>query len=681
DEEAVIRRFIRCVRACDPDILVGYELRHCAWNYLAKRAQEAFGMPFCLMIGRVALSPSSSRVDRDMSRWRSSRSPELYVPGRHVLNAWKIMRSELSITDYTFESVVFDVLHIRIPRFENSVLLGWLNGTSLPHRWRVVSHFLSHATYTLALLEERRFARVFGVDFMSILTRGSQFKVESLLLRVAKLSNYVLLSPSRKEASRDTANGEVQVADQRALEYIPLVMEPHEGYYKDPTLVLDFRSLYPSLIIAHNICYSTCLGNLWRSELGVTPYHVPAGELAALQNKLHVAPNGAVFLDASARKSLFSQMLHELLATRAMVKESIRLYSAHETASLLEVRNLSLKFIANVMYGYMAASYSGRMPCVDLADAIVSYGRRLLEGTIRWINETEPSSTRVVYGDTDSIFVGVQGASIGNAFRVGDFIARSVTAMHPLPIKLKLEKVYLPCVLLSKKRYVGFSYESPESEPVYDAKGIETLHLLNARTLSMLFARQDLSEIRTYLQAQFTLFLQDSVPLGDLIIAKEVRMEHEQHGHLTPSIAVSMRRVRMDPQTRPHYAERVPYVIVYREQYANLTELAVSPEEYIQQGLRANAEYYIAKQIIPPLDRIFSLLDVGGWCRVACAGRIIHTGLDIGGWYRSMPRRIVYAGGLLTGHITRHEEQGMHVHDHCMLRSLLPSLTNHACLH
>jgi DNA polymerase zeta len=43
------------------------------------------------------------------------------------------------------------------------------------------------------------FARVFGVDFASVLSRGSQFKVESVMFRIAKPESYVLLSPSRKE--------------------------------------------------------------------------------------------------------------------------------------------------------------------------------------------------------------------------------------------------------------------------------------------------------------------------------------------------------------------------------------------------------------------------------------------------------------------------------------------------
>ena len=48
----------------------------------------------------------------------------------------------------------------------------------------------------------------------------------------------------------------------KAPEYIPLVMEPESRFYCDPLLVLDFQSLYPSIIMGYNYCYSTCLGRL-----------------------------------------------------------------------------------------------------------------------------------------------------------------------------------------------------------------------------------------------------------------------------------------------------------------------------------------------------------------------------------------------------------------------------------
>jgi len=83
---------------------------------------------------------------------------------------------------------------------------------------------------------------------------------------------------------------------------------------------------------------------------------------------------------------------------------------------------------------------------------------------------------RVVYGDTDSVFILLPGRSRQEAHDLGLAMASTVTKENPKPVKLKFEKVYQPCVLQTKKRYVGFAYEAKEQEkPTYDAKGIETV--------------------------------------------------------------------------------------------------------------------------------------------------------------------------------------------------------------
>ncbi|VDK71161.1 unnamed protein product [Anisakis simplex] len=122
-------------------------------------------------------------------------------------------------------------------------------------------------------------------------------------------------------------------------------------------------------------------------------------------------------------------------------------------------------------------NFSGRMPCVELADAIVSKGREALEKAIADVNDGKYGKVRVIYGDTDSMFVLCPGMSRKEAFRIGAEIADDVTRNNPKPIKLKLEKIMQPLIVETKKRYVGMSYENENciNEGVFDAKGIETV--------------------------------------------------------------------------------------------------------------------------------------------------------------------------------------------------------------
>lgn len=108
---------------------------------------------------------------------------------------------------------------------------------------------------------------------------------------------------------------------------------------------------------------------------------------------------------------------------------------------MLNARQLGLKLIANTTYGYTGASYSGRMPCIEVADSIVRKGRETLERAIQMVNSSPEWGARVVYGDTDSLFVLLKGVTKEEAFRIGKEICERVTADNPKPVKLKFEKV------------------------------------------------------------------------------------------------------------------------------------------------------------------------------------------------------------------------------------------------
>lgn len=107
----------------------------------------------------------------------------------------------------------------------------------------------------------------------------------------------------------------------------------------------------------------------------------------------------------------------------------------------MDARQLALKLIANVTYGYTSANFSGRMPCVEVADSIVHKGREALEAAIALVAANPDWAADVVYGDTDSLFVHLPGRSKDEAFVIGKEIAAAVTAANPKPMKLKFEKV------------------------------------------------------------------------------------------------------------------------------------------------------------------------------------------------------------------------------------------------
>ncbi|KAI1779003.1 hypothetical protein F4818DRAFT_403107 [Hypoxylon cercidicola] len=625
-------RMVEIVRTHDPDILTGYEVHGSSWGYLIERARLKYDYNLCDEFSRMK-SQSFGRFGKEADRWGFNTTSTIRVSGRHMINIWRAMRSELTLLQYTMENVVWHLLHRRIPHYPWQTLTEWYVEGRHRDLSKLLRYYLTRTKLDIEILEANELiprtseqARLLGVDFFSVFSRGSQFKVESIMFRIAKPENFVLVSPDRK-----------QVGSQNALECLPLVMEPQSAFYNSPLVVLDFQSLYPSVMIAYNYCYSTFLGRIvnWRgtNKMGFTDYQRQDRLLELLKDYINIAPNGMMYCKSEIRKSLLAKMLTEILETRVMVKSGMKQDKDDKTLQqLLNNRQLALKLLANVTYGYTSASFSGRMPCSEIADSIVQTGRETLERAITLIHSVEKWKAEVVYGDTDSLFIYLPGRTKDQAFDIGNEIAKAVTDMNPRPIKLKFEKVYHPCVLLAKKRYVGYKYESKDqAKPDFDAKGIETVRrdgtpaeqMIEEKALKILFETADLSQVKSYFQRQCEKIMRGAVSIQDFSFAREVKLgTYSERGPPPPGALISAKKMLEDARAEPQYGERVPYVVVSGAPGARLIDRCVAPEELLSNShLQLDSEYYISKNLIPPLERIFNLV-----------------GANVRQWYDEMPK-------------------------------------------
>ncbi|KAK4881775.1 hypothetical protein RN001_005094 [Aquatica leii] len=263
-EVGLINKFIEVVKKWDPDIIGGYEIQLLSWGYLLERAH----------VLNMNLHSELSRAELKFNASDDDTNSDLKVTGRIVLDIWRLMRHEIALQSYTFENIVYHILHKRVPLYSFRDLSFWWEQTNPVYRHRTFNFYLIRVTGMLELFERldligrtSELARLFGIQFYEVLSRGSQFRVESMMLRLAKPLNYISVSPSVQ-----------QRAKMRAPEFLPLILEPDSQFYVDPVIVLDFQSLYPSMIIAYNYCFSTCLGRV--ELLGQnTPFEFGATQL------------------------------------------------------------------------------------------------------------------------------------------------------------------------------------------------------------------------------------------------------------------------------------------------------------------------------------------------------------------------------------------------------------------
>ena len=203
--------------------------------------------------------------------------------------------------------------------------------------------------------------------FRKMSVSGQQARTLDLLAR--NLHANKLLLPDRQygqESGDDTYEGAT-------------VLEAHAGLYNDPVAGLDFASLYPSIIIAQNLCVST--------------RH--SGEPDDKCNYNHV--NGVYFRKEPI--GVIPTILNYLWQTRKKTRTAMKKVTDADTLDNMQAQQLSYKLVMNSMYGFLGSSYTP-IETKSIAKAVTFYGRHLLEETQKIITQTYGDQCQVVYGDS-----------------------------------------------------------------------------------------------------------------------------------------------------------------------------------------------------------------------------------------------------------------------------------------
>ncbi len=212
------------------------------------------------------------------------------------------------------------------------------------------------------------------------------------------------------------------------------VIEPKRGYYDKPIATLDFSSLYPSIMMAHNLCYTTLLQGGAVDKHGLRP------------DEYIRTPSGNLFAKSSVRKGLLPEILESLLSARKKAKADLKKETDPFKAKVLDGRQLALKISANSVYGFTGAQV-GKLPCLEISQSVTAFGRMMIEQTK---NEVEAKykaengyahDAVVIYGDTDSVMVKFGVDTVADAMELGREAAEFVTQKFVKPIKLEFEKV------------------------------------------------------------------------------------------------------------------------------------------------------------------------------------------------------------------------------------------------
>lgn len=341
----------------------------------------------------------------------------------------------------------------------------------------------------------------------------------------------------------------------------------------------------------------------------------------------------------------FQQIQNE---KRELISNKKRL---ENTIAVMDGRQLALKISANSVYGFTGAQ-RGHMPCLEIAGSVTAYGRKMIDHTKNRVMEIytkangKSHDADVIYGDTDSVMIKFGSNNLEKCMELGKEAAEILTNEFEKPIKLEFEKVYYPYLLLSKKRYAGNFWTRPEKPDKKDCKGLESVRRDNCllvrsmvgKVIDILLNEMDVSKAKNYVKNKIFDLQNGNIDLSKLIISKSLsknldferlNQELESIGVNTqnsstsknsksksnvyninlPHVSLAERLYKRNPNNPPMIGDRIPYVIIKGQRKSKLYENSEDPQYALEKDLPIDIEYYVEKQLKPPMKRIFDVAE------------------------------------------------------------------------
>ncbi|KAI0866034.1 DNA polymerase delta catalytic subunit [Xylaria cubensis] len=597
DEREMLKNWKKFLDKVDPDLITGYNIANFDFPYLLDRAKhlKVNGFEYWTRLPSVRSAHKETNFSSKQMGNRDTKTTN--TNGRLQLDLLQLIQRDHHLRSYTLNSVCAHFLGEQKEDVHHTMITELFNGTPESRR-RLALYCLKDAYLPQRLMDKlsclanyTEMARVTGVPFNFLLSRGQQIKFMSQLFRKA-LEQKLVIPNMKPEGTDDQYEGAT-------------VIEPSRGYYNVPIATLDFASLYPSIMQAHNLCYTTLIRK-------------PAIEKFGLKKDEDyiVTPNGHMFVTVKQRKGLLAQILEELLSARKQAKRELAVETDPFKKAVLNGRQLALKISANSVYGLTGAT-TGKIPCLEIASSTTSYGRQMIEKTKDEVEKRYniangySHDAQVIYGDTDSVMVKFGTGDVAEAMKLGEDAANFVSSKFTKPIKLEFEKVYYPYLLINKKRYAGLYWTRPEKFDKMDTKGIETVRRDNCllvqtvieKVLRMILIDRDVSGAEEYVKQTISELLQNKVDMSKLVITKALTKESYDAKQAHVELAARMKK--RDPGSAPGLGDRVAYVMIKGASGSKNFENSEDPIYVLENNVPIDTKYYLDNQLAKPLGRIF----------------------------------------------------------------------------
>ena len=484
-------------------------------------------------------------------------------------------------------------------------------------------------------------ANITRVPIEWLITRGQQIKVFSQITYETRLANILVPTWDKKTDSDEKFLGAT-------------VLHANKGAYFEAVSGLDFASLYPSIMIAFNLCYSTMV-----LPEDVHKYSAdPNIELENIKWQQHDEnTNESVeqsYWYVQNIQGVLPRILDKLWKQRKAVKKLMKQAARDNDETLEGIYNaeqLAIKVSMNSVYGFTGAT-NGFLPMKPIASSVTAKGRHLIEITKNHCEQNFECD--VVYGDTDSCYVKFVARNkdtnaiinpeepgyMEEIFRLSELATVSCnTHLYKKPIDLEFEKVMYPFFLFTKKRYAYLEWTNTDKPNHLEAKGIHLVRRdvcpyvqeISKTVLNTMFYERNVKKAVEQAELAVGDLITNRVPVSKLKLSKTLKVGYKcskchtaenDHGLCIcpskiptinlPHVQLAKRLKEQNSIDPPQPGERVPYVFI---EGVGLQHERVEHPDLINASTKPDGMYYLEHQLRVPLQTLFELVltPENGW--------------------------------------------------------------------
>ena len=677
DEKSLLITFITKINSYDPDIIVGHNLNSKHLDLILSRI-SFYKSPNWTKLSHFkrAVIPNHLRGANNSEYCRNC------FAGRLLCDTFDNTKDILyKETNYDLRTICEKHLNLKnLPEIEtNNILINLQSVNDIKHILQVT---MDEAYFTLIVMDKfqilpltLQLTSIAGCLWTKSLQCSRAARCEMLLLHEFYEKNYLfpdkyhkteLIDEENKEEDDDDDemnenNNNIMIPRKRKPQYSGgLVLEPNPGLYDQIILVMDFNSLYPSIIQEYNISFETVMRKATQSFKEENTWNNTTNKKNEKKNKNKTDKKADKKLDEPIEdktddenpeinefneddenidnvedkirfktpSATLPSILKYLVEERKNVKNQQKQEKDKFKHSLLEIKQKSLKITANSLYGYLGYKNS-RFYAKEIAALITKTGRRILRNAANIVTKL---GYNIIYGDTDSVMVNTNTQEIMKAVEIGKKLRDAISKQYKLLI-MDIDGVFKSMLLLKKKKYACLKYVPPYNEKSKierELKGVDLVRRdwsplsknTGSKILDIILSGKSKAEIILGIYEELKTVSKsidnDQIDLKDYAITKQLAKNIDEYNDLKalPHVQVA-KRLREQGKRNFQIHSFIPYIICLPKEtndednnnvthkFKTIVDRAFHPKEIENDpSLKVDKIWYKENQILPVVKRL-----------------------------------------------------------------------------